>query len=255
MSARSNLLVIVAVPIATLPFACGSSNNKASPDAPVKTIDAPGSGSGSGSGSGNLCPLPTNLGTITTFPAQVVRYRSGLGSGSGSGSATRRANRLSFTGALDGSATEQVQITIYGGCGSSGSNCSGTVPVTPDWPTTFGAKSGLTFGQAVDISALAVTGVGSNTPPSAYYLITSGGLDVTAAGNGSGAPFAGQATNLTFVHVDIGSAGVTPDPDGCTATITSMTFSGSAAFAGKVIVLDDLDTDDNAVQYLHHRYQ
>jgi hypothetical protein len=34
-----------------------------------------------------------------------------------------------------------------------------------------------------------------------------------------------------------------------------MTFSGSAAFNGKIVVLGDLDADDNAVQYLHHRYQ
>lgn len=257
MSTRTNLFVVLASgTLATIPmFACGGSDSK-SPDASGQNIDAPGSGSGSGSGSSNLCPLPSDLGTITSFSAQSVRYRSGSGGGSGSGSGMgHRANRLTFTGALDGSATQEVQITIYGGCGAAGSACTGTVPSTPDWPAMFGPKSGLDLVQAVDVSAIAAAGVGSNGQAGALYEVSSGTLDVTAAGNGSGAPFAGTVSNVMLVHVDFGSAGTMPDPDGCTTTITSMTFSGSAAFAGKVVVLQDLDPDDNAVQYLHHRYQ
>jgi len=97
-------------------------------------------------------------------------------------------------------------------------------------------------------------GIGSNGRATITYAATAGTLNVTAAGNGSGAPFAGDVSNATFVHVDFGSGGVTPDPDGCMTTISSMTFSGSAAFAGKTVVVEDLDPDDTVVTYLHHRY-
>jgi hypothetical protein len=43
-----------------------------------------------------------------------------------------------------------------------------------------------------------------------------------------------------------------PDPDGCTATISSLSFSGTS-FTGKNVVLEDLDADDN-VTYLRRRY-
>ena len=164
------------------------------------------------------------------------------------------AARLTFAGALDGSATQQIRISIYGGCGATGSNCSGAVQTTPDWPTTFGPKSGVDLTQSLDVSAVALAGVGSSGPPAAVYRVTGGTLNVTAAGNGSGAAFEGDASNMTFVHVDIGSGGATVDPDGCMTTISSVTFSGSAAFRGKSGVLGGLDADDTTVTYLHHRY-
>jgi len=240
MTAKFNLLVAAAVPaVALVPlFACGGGSDK-TPDAPIHSIDAPGSGSGSGSGSNVTCALPSN---VTAFLAQSVRYRSG----SGSGSALPRANRLSVTGYLDAGSAQRIQISIYGGCGSTGSNCSGADPNTPDWPTTFGAKSNLDFTTATDISAIGLAGSGNSA---AIYLPQSGTLNVTAAGNGSGATFSGNVANLVLVHADIGGSGATADPDGCTANV-ALSFSGTAGFNGKVIVVDEIDD----VPALRHRF-
>ena len=245
MTAKFNLLVVAAIPaVAIVPLlACGGSSSK-TPDAPGGNIDAPGSGSGSGSGSNVTCALPAN---VTAFLASSVRYRSGSGSGAGSG--LPRANRLSINGYLDAGSAQRISITIYGGCGSTGSNCQQPDPNTPDWPTTFGPKSGLDFTTATDVSAIGL--VGSGASASAIYLVSSGTLNVTNAGNGSGAPFAGSVANLVLVHADIGSAGATPDPDGCTTNV-SLSFSGNAPFNGKVIVVDDADDD---IAALHHRWQ
>ena len=248
MTAKFNLLVATAIPaLAIVPLiACGGDSKKTPDAAGSGTIDAPGSGSGSGSGSNVTCALPAN---VTAFVGQSVRYRSG----SGSGSNLPRANRLSFNGYLDAGSAQRISFTIYGGCGSSGSNCAGGIPNTPDWPTVFGPKSGVDIGpQGLDASAVALVSSGSGI--AAIYLPESGTLDVTQAGNGSGAPFAGSVSNVQFVHVDIGSASVTPDPDGCTTNV-SVTFSGNAAFTGKTFVVESIDFDDgDGVSYLRHRY-
>jgi len=236
MTAKFNLLLVTAIPaIAFAPlFACGGGSDK-TPDAAMGSGSGSGSGPGSGSGSGsnNVCLLPASLGTIDAFTADLVRYRAGSASGSG-----HSANRLSIVGALDANDTEEVTITIYGGCGT-GSGCTGRISSTPDWPALFGPKSGIDVTQAVDVRANAAGGVGSNSV-GAFYAFSAGTLDVTDAKDGSGsagsgAIFNGTISNATLVHIDIGSAGAMPDPDGCTSAITSLTFTG-ASFTGKPLL-------------------
>jgi hypothetical protein len=242
MSAKFNFLVagsVALVPLIPL-LACGGDDaNKV--DSGIVVHDSQGSGSGSGSGSNNVCLVMSNLGS-PNIAQSAAFYTPGSGSD--------LTNQLDWEGLLP-STTEQdiVSVRIFGGCGSgSGSQCMGQP--TPDWPTTFSAKSGIDLGSAVDAFVVIFAGVGSNGQAQAIYLSTGGTLNVTMASNGTGAQhvYAGSISNVNLVHLDTSTG--QPAADNCATTITGITFTGSAqaGFTGKGI-------EYHSAPFLAHRYQ
>jgi hypothetical protein len=240
MPAKFNLLAaasIALVPLVPL-LACGGSSS--SPDAHIVTHDS--NGSGSGSGSGSACSFAASLGTVT-FTAQGGKYTAG--------SAASPANKLLFDGQL--SNMDDIRVLLFGGCGTTGSNCGGSNNATPDWPTTFGAKS-VDLSTAPDALVLGLADL-SGQQYNTVYVSTAGTLNVTKAGNAAGSMFAATGTNVVLQHYDIGSASIMPDPDGCMTTITGFSMSGSAQFDGKTIVVYGPDRDTAFRNYLSQRWQ
>lgn len=243
MPAKFNLLVAITVPLVpVIPLlACGGSSSTV--DAHIVTHDS-GSGSGSGSGSNVTCAVPASLGT-PTFSQSSAKFTAGSGSD--------LTNTLSWQGQVGGiTATTAVDVLIFGGCGSgSGSQCGGFP--TPDWPTTFGPKSGLDLATSQD-SLVAVLANLSGNQFQDIYLSTAGTLNITAAQNGAGHTYSGTASNVTAVHFDLAGSGG-PAADGCQTNITSMSFTGSAMFDGKTVIIYGPTRDEAIKQYLAHRYQ
>jgi len=237
MPAKFNILVAASIPLVPLIplLACGGDSK--SPDASIHVIDGSGSGSGSAT-----CHIASSLGT-PTFAQQGAQYTAG--------SAADATNVLAWQGQM---ANQQaVEVLIFGGCGSgSGSACGGNP--TPDWPTTFGPKSNLNLMTAPD-AIIAVLADLSGQQYQTIYISTGGTLNITQAGNAAGTTFAGNASNVTLQHYDFTQTGASPDPDNCMSTMTSLTFSGSAQFNGKVVVLDGTDRDAALRNYLTHRFQ
>ncbi len=247
MPAKFNILVAASIPLVPLIplLACGGSS--ATPDAKIHVVDSP-NGSGSGSGSGH-CSVASSLGT-PTFSGQGAQYAAG--------SAADATDTLIWQGALSGANMQAVEVLIFGNCGTNGSGCGGSNAATPDWPTTFGPKSGLNLMTVPDALVAVLANYNSSTMKFGdIYISTAGTLNVTAASNTVGQNFSGNASNVTVQHYDFGSAGVMPDPDNCMSSITSFSFTGSAAagFDGKVIVLDGTDREAALRNYLSHRYQ
>jgi len=241
MPAKFNILVAASIPLVPLIplLACGGDSK--SPDASIHVIDSPGSGSGSGSA---MCAIPASLGT-PTFSQSAATYTAGSGSD--------LTNTLSWQGQVGGlTATTAVDVLIFGGCGSgSGSACQGYP--TPDWPVNFAPKSGINLAMTQD-SLVAVLGNLSGNQFQDIYISSAGTLNITAAANGANHQFAGNASNVTAVHIDLnGSGGAAAD--GCQTSITSMSFSGSAMFDGKTVVIYGANRDEALRNYLAHRYQ
>lgn len=239
MPAKFNILVAVTIPLVpVIPLlACGGDTKTV--DAHINVIDSPGSGSGSGG-----CHIAASLGT-PTFTAQGGQYKGS--------SATQPFNELLMDGQM--SNMQDIRVIIFGGCGTTGANCGGSANATPDWPTTFGAKSGVNLMTAPDAVVIALADL-SGQSYQTIYAANSGTLNVTAAGNASGTAYAANGTNVVLQHIDIGSNGsITNDPDNCMSTITSFSLSGSAQFDGKTVIIDAPTRDEAIKQYLAHRYQ
>ena len=240
MPAKFNLLVAASIPaVALIPLlACGG-DSKAKTDSGIVVHDSPGSG---GSGSATC-----------SFNSTFTPTFSAIGAGFTMGSGAGGANSLDFDGLFggtNGSANEQVlRLLIFGGCGTTGTGCGGSAAdATPDWPASFAPKSGIDLATAPDAIVILLTDRGA-TSYQTIYASDMGTLNVTAAANGSGHPFTGNATNVHFVHVD---GQLNPAADGCTSTVPSFSFNGSA-FDGKVFYAPDGVDRDAVMNYLRHR--
>ncbi|MBV8761089.1 MAG: hypothetical protein JO257_27585 [Deltaproteobacteria bacterium] len=237
MPAKFNLLIAASIPaVALIPLlACGGDTKKT--DGGLVIHDSPGSG---GSGSNVTCKF--NATFTPTFTAAGEGYTAGSG--------TTPINRLDFDGLFggtNGSANEQVlRVLIFGGGGGSS---------TPDWPTNFAPKQNIDLAgsnAANDVLIALLTDRGA-TSYGTIYFADSGTLNISAAQNGSGHPFTGSATNVVFNHYDISGNNITPDPDGCSSTVPSFSFTGTTMFDGKFINVGDGLDDAAVLNYLHHR--
>jgi hypothetical protein len=236
MPAKFNLLVVASVPFIPL-LACGGGSNTV--DAHIQVTDSPGSNP--------KCAVASSLGSPTFSQSNAAYF---------AGSAADATNTLLWQGVLPGTTgatTQAVEVLINGGCGNTtGAACGGFT--TPDWPSTFGAKSGVDVGSAgLDAAIEVLADLGSDNKFHTIYLSTVGTLNITTASNTAGATFAGNAANVTVVHADFGSNGATADPDGCQSTITSFSFTGSAqaGFTGKGLIAPE----QSAETLLSHRWR
>lgn len=237
--AKFSLLSALAIPLVpAVMFACGGD------DTPMVTIkpDASGSGSG-GSGSATVCNAKADYGTLTTYMQQGAKYTAGSGSDV--------SNDITWTGAISGS--DAVRLIIFAGCGSAAGqpNCPSE---TPDWPTTFGPKSGIDIATAKDVLFLIL----ANPDTMKYndiYLGVAGTLNITAAANGSGQAFQGTAVNVETVHVDISGSTITEHADGCTSNAQSVSMMATTTAIGKPIIVEAGDTRyDGLRKFLAHRH-
>jgi hypothetical protein len=207
-------------------IACSSGN------APNKLIDASTGSDGSANhdGSSAACILPASYTTPTFTSTGTNATESATNEGSGSG----YTEELFWEGQLGGTGSAQgvLAVIAFSG-GGSGSN------ETPDWPTgDVTAKSNLDLATDGDVLVqIAAEFNGSGMDPMLFYAAEQGTLNITTASpNSTTAPttFAGSASGLTFVHVDVDTStgAITGnDPDGCMATMPSFTFSAPVTAA------------------------
>jgi hypothetical protein len=241
MPAKFNLLVAASIPaVAIVPLlACGGSSSGKT-DSGIIVHDSP-NGSGSGSGSA-VCTFPANL--TPTVSAQAANYQA-----AGSGANPIKENELRYRGLIGGtqgsSDQQELRILIFGGCGTTGTGCTGgsAVDATPTWPTVFTPKTGLDL-AATDGSGnllhpdilLLLLGDPDATQYNTIYIAAAGTVSVGPVANGSGSAFAGSGSNLDFLHID--STSFMQAADGCETIIPSFSWN-AATFTNKNVVFVD----------------
>jgi hypothetical protein len=235
-------------------FACGGD------DGPTVTVkpDASGSGSGSGSGSQSACAIAESYGDIV-FGGSGAAYVYEPGSAD-VGTTKNGANTLIFQ--AKGSDNTYFEVLILGGCGSGSGSSAGSgggtcSSGTPDWPTTFGPKSGLDLGApTADIIVAQLANLNAQNRFEDIYFHGAGTLNITSAGNGSGVTYAGNAANVQTVHVDLTTG--QEAADGCQSAIQSLTFSGTTrlpAATGKQGTIVGAEQTRAIIEtYLAHRH-
>jgi hypothetical protein len=198
----------IVIPLTSVAAVIACSNSPAKPIDAFQKKDAP------------PCALPASYAT----PSFSAGQRAGTVT-----PPTGYTQEMVWQGVLGGSGSGEQDIAVlaFSGGGATGSGA------TPDWPTgNVTAKSSLNLNTDPDVIVEIATNFAMNGSGSAqtYFLATVGTLNITTASPSSTtAPtaFAGNASGLTFVHYDITSSSVTPDPDNCTSTMPSFTFSAS----------------------------
>lgn len=223
MPAKFNLLVAASIPaVAIVPLlACGG-DSKAKTDSGIIVHDS----SGSGSGSAVTCTFGSNF--TPTVTASATKYQA-----AGSGANPIIWNENSYRGLIGGtqgsSDQKEIRVLIFGGCGTTGTGCtggSGSGDATPDWPTVFTPKQNLDLSQAStqhDVLIL-LLGDPDTTKYNTIYVAAAGTVNINTAANGSGSAFAGSATNLDFIHV-LSDFSATA-PDGCESIVPTFSWSG-----------------------------
>lgn len=212
-----SLLTIGSVLSGTLyVVACGGNSGGKKPDAKIILSDSKGADAKGCSAAASYTP---------SFGSQ---NQAALNYGSGSG----YTEDLLWQGELSAAPAAFMGFEVLSGGGSAN---------TPDWPTgNVSPKSGIDLASA-NAQKDAFMYIGANLDGSGraqdIYLATAGIVNITQAG-GTGSNFAGNASGLEFTHVDIGSSSITPNPDGCTTSIASMSWSAKivAGFEGKKLV-------------------
>ncbi len=236
MPAKFNLLVAASIPaVAIIPLlACGGSSS-GTKDSGIIVHDSPGSDAATAA-----CTFGSNVNA--TYTASATKYQA-----AGSGANPIKWNENSFTGLIRGSAggsDEQViRVLIFGGCGATGTGCtggSGSNDATPDWPTVFTPKANLDLSQAStqhDVLIL-LLGDPDTTKFNTIYVAAAGTVNVTSAANGSGSNFAGNGSNLDFIHVDSMFNQAT---DGCESIVPTFSWSGATFTQKDIVNVQDLD--------------
>lgn len=237
MPAKFNLLVAASIPaVAIIPLlACGGSSS-GTHDSGIIVHDSPGSDAATAA-----CTFGSNF--TPTVSASSTKYQA-----AGSGTNPIIWNENAYTGIIhgtpQGSDAQAIRVLIFGGCGTTGTGCtggSGSADATPDWPVVFAPKSNLDLSQAStqhDVLIL-LLGDPDTAKFNTIYVAAAGTVNITSAANGSGSNFAGNGSNLDFIHVN--ASDFSQASDGCESIIPTFSWSGATFTQKDVVNVQDLD--------------
>jgi len=164
-------------------------------------------GSGSNMGSGSACKIASTFSpTFNGSNSEADHYVPGVfGTGS--------PEEVDFYGNLD--AAGDIEVDLFINPGSD----------FPMFPVVSTSKTVDTSTMETDVGALIFADPDAQNHPQVLYATVGGTVTITSSGSAN-ATFSGSVSNLTFVHADQGSNGLSVDPDHCMSTM-SFSFTGT----------------------------
>jgi hypothetical protein len=215
MHVRHALVLTILAPL----VACSSAGDGRS----VTLIDAPGGGSGGGGGGGGgggtpdapsqaTCLLSKTLGAVTPTQQEGHSRKTEM-------TATAPDNFYLFADLNQEQMPDILLVDLWAGYGAFTSGFP-TGPMTVQ--LTGEEASYETCGACITVQ----TDYTMSGPTGDPYIATAGTLNLTSANPTS---IAGSLSNVTFTHVTVDdmTGSTTPHADGCSGTLTSVSFQAT----------------------------
>lgn len=210
-------LPLILTALLTPLVACSSAGEGRS----VTLIDAPGGGNGGGGGGGGggpdapsqaTCLLPQTLGAVTPTQQEGHSRKS-------MANATAPDNLYLFADLNQDPTPDILLVDLWKGYGVFQNG----FPTGPMTVQLSGAESSYeTCGACITVQ----TDYTMSGPTGDPYIATAGTLSLTAA---NATTISGSLSNVTFTHstIDQMSGVTTPSADGCSATLSSVSFQAT----------------------------